>query len=182
MSANNLSLYTTKAVLLLDSEGNRLLAKYYKPSTGDFKTLKEQKAFEKALFEKTRRTNSEIILFEGQVVVYRSSVDVYFYVVGSAEENELLLSSVLSAYYEAVSTLLRDQIEKRTVLDHYDLVTLALDETIDDGIILEVEPENIVSRVSKRGQDSFEGSLTDQTLLQAYQTAKERFAGSIFSL
>ncbi|KAK9718161.1 Golgi-to-ER vesicle coat component [Basidiobolus ranarum] len=180
---NNLSLYTTKAVILLDSEGNRILAKYYKPaSSSSLQTLKEQKAFEKALFEKTNRANSEIILFDGQVVLYRSAVDVYFYVVGSAEENELLLSSVLNAYYEAVSILLREQIEKRTVLDHYDLVTLALDETIDDGIILEVDPENIVSRVSKRGQDSFESSITDQTLLQAYQTAKERFAGSLFNL
>ncbi|KAK9717124.1 Golgi-to-ER vesicle coat component [Basidiobolus ranarum] len=176
---NNLTLYTTKALILLDSEGKRILAKYYKSSSSDFPKLKDQHRFEKTLFEKTRRNNGEIILLDGQVVIYRSSVDVFFYLVGSADENELLLSTVLNGYYEALSLLLGQQLEKRSILDHYDLVTLALDECIDDGIVLEVDPDLIVSRVSKRGtQDMFDSALTDQTLLQAYQTAKERFAGS----
>ncbi|ORY02397.1 coatomer protein [Basidiobolus meristosporus CBS 931.73] len=176
---NNLTLYTAKALVLLDSEGKRLLAKYYKTGVTEFPKLKDQQRFEKTLFEKTRRSNGEIILLDGQVVVYQSSVDVFFYLVGSGDENELLLSTVLNGYHDALSILLGQQLEKRNILDHYDLVTLALDECIDDGIVLEVDPELIVSRVSKRGsQDMFDNALTDQTLMQAYQTAKERFAGS----
>lgn len=53
---NNLSLYTVKAVVVLDNEGKRLLAKYYRPSKGEFGTVKEQRTFEKALFDKTRRS------------------------------------------------------------------------------------------------------------------------------
>ena len=48
----NLSLYSIKAVVLLDAEGNRVLAKYY---GSDYSNLKEQKAFEKGLFDKTKR-------------------------------------------------------------------------------------------------------------------------------
>lgn len=48
----NLSLYSIKAVLLLDAEGNRVLAKYY---GSDYTNLKEQKAFEKGLYDKTKR-------------------------------------------------------------------------------------------------------------------------------
>jgi hypothetical protein len=47
----NLSLYSIKAVVLLDASGNRVLAKYY---GSEQTSLKEQKAFEKGLFEKTR--------------------------------------------------------------------------------------------------------------------------------
>lgn len=48
----NLSLRSIQAVILLDGEGNRVLAKYY----GQDKTnVKQQKQFEKGLFEKTKR-------------------------------------------------------------------------------------------------------------------------------
>ena len=39
-------------MLVLDTEGKRILAKYY---GNDFATVKEQLAFEKNLFEKTKR-------------------------------------------------------------------------------------------------------------------------------
>ncbi|RUS23921.1 coatomer subunit zeta-1, partial [Jimgerdemannia flammicorona] len=48
----NLSLYTVKSVVVLDSEGNRILAKYY---GSDYSTPKEQKVFERGLFDKTKR-------------------------------------------------------------------------------------------------------------------------------
>jgi hypothetical protein len=60
---SNLSLYSVKAVLILDTDGQRLLAKYY-PHAKEFATLKEQKAFEKSLFEKTRRTNGRSTMMD----------------------------------------------------------------------------------------------------------------------
>jgi hypothetical protein len=48
----NLSLYAIKAVVLLDAEGNRVLSKYYGK---DYANTKDQKAFEKGLFDKTKR-------------------------------------------------------------------------------------------------------------------------------
>ncbi|KAI9591034.1 Longin-like domain-containing protein [Syncephalis fuscata] len=175
---SNLSLYSVKAVLILDAEGNRLMAKYY-PHASEFAAVKDQRAFEKSLFDKTRRTNAEITLLDGHVVCYRSVVDVYVYLVGSADENELILSTTLNAYVDALDSLLRHQMDKRSIQSYYDMVVLALDECIDDGIILEVDEELIVSRVTKRGMDNIEVALTEQTLLQAYQTAKERLASSL---
>lgn len=89
-------------------------------------------------------------MYDNQVVLYRSNIDIFFYVVGSMEENELILLSMLSAFYDAVSTLLRYkerrkkvadgsytyfryQVEKRSVMDNLDLVILCLDETVDEG-------------------------------------------------
>ena len=48
----NLSLYSIKAVILLDAEGNRVLAKYY---GSEQTSVKQQKQFEKGLFDKTKR-------------------------------------------------------------------------------------------------------------------------------
>ncbi len=45
-----------KAVLILDNDGKRLVAKYY---GNDFATHKEQVAFEKDLVKKTQRINGK---------------------------------------------------------------------------------------------------------------------------
>jgi exonuclease VII small subunit len=88
----------------LDSEGKRLLVKYY---TTNWPTLKDQKAFEKALFEKTKKANGEITLIEDSVVVYRNNLDVFFYIVGSMEENELILANALNNFCDAMNQLLK---------------------------------------------------------------------------
>jgi len=72
---------------ILDNDGNRILAKYYDKNV--FSTSKEQKAFEKNLFSKTHRANAEIIMLDGLTCVYRSNVDLFFYVMGSSHENEV---------------------------------------------------------------------------------------------
>ena len=57
----NLTLYAVTAFIILDSDGNRVMAKYYRPKghpEGEpkgFATVKEQKAFEKGLWQKTKK-------------------------------------------------------------------------------------------------------------------------------
>ena len=46
-------------------------------------------------------------MLEGLTCVYRSNVDLFFYVIGSSAENELILVSVLNCLYDAVSQILR---------------------------------------------------------------------------
>jgi coatomer subunit zeta len=63
--AMNLSLYSVAAFLIMDTDGNRVMAKYYRPKHNPLTTplpdtkqlvnLKEQKAFEKGLWEKTKK-------------------------------------------------------------------------------------------------------------------------------
>lgn len=67
-------------MFLLDNEGHRLLAKYYQPNQhalsdpkatlingvqpqpAPFKTLKEQRSFEQAVFDKTKKAGSAHLL------------------------------------------------------------------------------------------------------------------------
>lgn len=68
------------------------------------------------------------------LILSRPSTDLHFHIVGPlATSNELMLQSTLMAFHDAVSLLLRGQIEKRIVLESLDLVLLAADETVDDG-------------------------------------------------
>ncbi|XP_016127349.1 coatomer subunit zeta-2 isoform X4 [Sinocyclocheilus grahami] len=125
------SLYTVKAVFILDNDGNRLLSKYYDPEL--YPSMKEQKNFEKNVFNKTHKADHEIAFLEGMTIVYKSSIDLFFYVVGSAQENELMLMAVLNCLFESLSQMLRKNVEKRTLLDNMDGVFLVVDEIIDGG-------------------------------------------------
>lgn len=83
-------MYIIKGIAILDNDGKRVLAKYYDPNL--LPNAKEQKVFEKNLFAKTHRANSEIIMLENMTCVYKSNVDLFFYVMGSSHENEVLYS------------------------------------------------------------------------------------------
>ncbi|XP_075707994.1 coatomer subunit zeta-1 isoform X2 [Rhinoderma darwinii] len=167
------SLYTVKAVLILDNDGERLFAKYYDET---YPSVKEQKAFEKNIFNKTHRTDSEIALLEGLTVVYKSSIDLYFYVIGSSHENELMLMAVLNCLFDSLSQMLRKNVEKRTLLENMEGLFLAVDEIIDGGVILESDPQQVVHRVALRGDDV---PLTEQTVSQVLQSAKEQIKWSL---
>lgn len=78
----------------------------------------------------------DIILYDAHLAVYKHTLDLIFYLIGGPSENELMLSSALNAFSDAVSMLLRNTVEKRSVLENLDLVLLCLDETVDDGCAL----------------------------------------------
>nr|XP_023018196.1 coatomer subunit zeta-1 [Leptinotarsa decemlineata] len=168
------TLYTIKGILILDNDGNRILAKYYDKTT--FPSSKEQKAFEKNLFNKTHRANAEIIMLDGLTCLYRSNVDLFFYVMGSSHENELILMSILNCLYDSVSQILRKNVEKRAVLESLDIVMLALDEICDGGIILDADSNSVVSRVALRNDDI---PIGEQTVAQVFQSAKEQLKWSL---
>ncbi|KAL7977154.1 hypothetical protein Chor_009103 [Crotalus horridus] len=141
------SLYTIKAIFILDSFGQRLLAKYY---DNTFSSTKEQKSFERNVFNKTHKTESEIAFLEGLTIVYKSSIDLFFYVVGSSHENELMLMSVLSCLFESLSHMLRKNVEKRILIDNMDGVFLLVDEIVDGGVIMESDAQQVIQKLNFR--------------------------------
>jgi hypothetical protein len=103
-------------------------------------------------------------------VLYKSESDVMMYVVGGVDENEIMLYNVVLCLRDSLHLLfkylplysppsspprnevnrrIRQSVDKRTIIENYDLVSLAIDEMVDDGIILETDPTIIVQRVSK---------------------------------
>lgn len=159
----NISLYTIGACLILDNKGDRLYAKYYnKNDNNQHRTLQQQIQFEKTLFEKINKVNQDIILYDNQLITYKQSNDVILVLVAALSENESLLYSLTSNLNEALNILLGSMLDKATILDKYDLVSLCIDEAIDDGIILEIDPAIIVSRVTDAPTSS--GMANDMNL------------------
>lgn len=93
-------------------------------------------------------------------------------------QNEIILDTVLNGLFTALNTLLRGQMEGRNMLDNLETVMLAVDELVDGGIILEIDPQLIVNRVLMRGDDTAQ-PITDMSVSQAIATAKDQFFKSM---
>lgn len=138
------------------------------------KSFQKQIAFEQAIINKTNAATSEldVIVLEHSLVVYRNAVDFQVYAVAPKFENEVILASVLQALYGALTTLTNGLMEKHILLEHFDECVLIFDELIDDGFILETDPEIICNRVSMQDSVGDLGSI-DHPLTQALANAKE---------
>ena len=121
------------------------------------------------MLAKTAKQTGDILLYDNHIVLYKMESDVALYVVGSQDENEILVSrhlsmgvasetlanlvaklyNVLLALRDSLHLLFRQSVDKRTIIENYDLVSLAIDEIVDAGIVLETDPSIIVQRCSK---------------------------------
>ena len=209
---SDMSLFAVNAILILSADdSSRILAKYYSaphppagtpekstnyPGANPYPTTKEQKSFEKGLLEKTVKQTSDIILYDNRVVVFKMESDVMLYVVGGADENEILLYNVILALRDSLNILLkylpsspaslhsltcsRNSTDKRTIIENYDLVSLAIDEIVDDGIILETDPIIVASRVSRPPVQDITAvkgiDLSEQGLLNAWEFGKMKLS------
>ncbi len=196
--SKNLTLFSVTGVLVLDAtDGSRIFAKYFSPPhhhphhamsgvkadgfSQPYASLKDQKAFESGLHEKTAKQTSDIVLFDNHVVVYKQVVDVMMYVLGGLDENEVLLYNVVVALRESLEILLKHSVDKRTLVENFDLLAMAVDEIVDDGIILDTDPVVVSSRVSRppAHETGARIELNEQGFMNAYQLAKEKLAERI---
>ncbi|KAF6826699.1 coatomer zeta subunit [Colletotrichum musicola] len=198
--APGMSLFSVNAILILSTEdGSRLFSKYYTAphhgpgaqkddvfpsfiagaSSSPYADVKSQKAFEKGLLDKTAKQTGDIILYDNRIVLYKMESDVMMYVVGGVDENEVLLYNVILALRDSLHLLFKQSVDKRTIVENYDLVSLAIDEIVDDGIILETDPTIIVQRVSKapaQDVDLRRIDLSEQGVNNLAQLGKSKLA------
>lgn len=77
----------------------------------------------------------------------------------------------------------RNSTDKRTLIENYDLVSLAIDEIVDDGIILEVDPVVVASRVTRPPAQDVVGvkgiEFSEQGIMNAWELIKTRSVDKI---
>ena len=175
-------------LVVLDTDGDRLLAKYY-----DGRSKSEQTKNETMLHKKTKmiaaKQDAEVLLLDHEVCVFRSGSECKFFIAGPSEENELILVGVLDVLFDTVSTLLRGQVDKKTMLDNLELVLLTIDEAIDHGHIMELDSAAVVSRVLMKASETSSSShggggqsgqaIGDLSITQALGMARDQIFRTI---
>jgi hypothetical protein len=115
--------------------------------------------------------------------VYTMGTDVFFYVVGSVSENEIILQTVLEAFVNTLKTVLKGHLDKHTILDNLELLLLTVDEIVDAGTVLETDSNVLSKRVMLRNPDGSAAvpsvtisSASELTLSGALSIAREGLA------
>lgn len=154
-----MSSISISAVLVLDSQsGSRIHAKYFSPEL--IGVPDRQLAFEKKLFSKSVASNEvDVLMLEGSLAVYCMGTDVFFYVVGGVQENEIILQIVLDAFTHTLKNVLRGHLDKHTILDNLELLLLTVDEIVDRGTVLETDSAVLSKRVMLRNPDGSNASM-----------------------
>ena len=172
---------SVKAVVVLDGNGKRLHAKYYAP---ELAAAAKQAALEQKLMQKKKDAGSgqmdaNVVLLDGTVSVFRTGHDgTGVFVVGSANENELVLAAVVDGLFEAICLLLPGSVDKRTILENLEYLFLLVDELVDGGIILEKDPRALASRVLMKGSSGAETPAAELTIGQAMGVVREQLSKS----
>ena len=100
------------------------------------------------------------------------------FIIGLADDNELILSLVLDCIHDCFDTIFRGQIERRSLIANMSGVILVIDELFDQGIIMNLNSETIVQRI-KTGKSS--SSSSGATQAGAPQESSSSMFASVFS-
>jgi len=176
------------------------------------RTAELRSAFERQIHAKTagisaRADAAEVISVAGRTAVFcggsvglvggngeagtsdGSTGDVRVIMVGPAGESELVLAHFCEGMFEALSSLMGGATDRSMILDNLELVMLLIDELCDGGIVLEIDPNKLVSSVVLRDDDDMEreggpgggggGGPTmpqpELTMAQAFRQARDQF-------
>lgn len=175
-----------KAVIVINSDGKRICSRFC--DRNEWPDLETQRSFEMSLVRKVQTlgdlTDSvDVMEFNNYIVAYKQADDLFMFVVGGSNENELIMAEVLHALDESLHTLMRGQVYEEAVLENLMSMLLVIDELVDqEGVIMESEPFELAARVGQQGASFMDQvPLGEQTLSQALQTARDQITRSILS-
>ncbi|SCM05746.1 coatomer subunit zeta, putative [Plasmodium chabaudi adami] len=155
---------------------------FYDETYNDLKTVDDQKQFEHDIVDKIKKMSSlmneiEILVSNQYIILCLPVNDIYIFVVGDENSNELVLYEVMKAIQDSLNNITNNNIGKKQLIDKLDSVFLLFDEIIDNGIIMETNSNIIVNRLYMN-----EGDIQDLTSLnQAISSAKDNIIRSLLS-
>lgn len=88
---------------------------------------------------------NDIMNVEDFVAIFRCYTDMTIYVIGDAKnDNELILGTVLNTIHDCFDTIFKHNVERKSLINNMTGVILVIDELIDQGIIMQLDPAIIL--------------------------------------
>ena len=84
---------------------------------------------------------------DNYVAIFRTYSDMTIFIVGLADDNELILGLVLDCIHECFDRIFKGQIERKSLIGSMSGVILVIDELFDHGIIMNLDSNTILSRI-----------------------------------
>ena len=102
---------------------------------------------------------NDIMNINDYFAVFRCYTDMTVYVVGDGkQDNELILASVLDTIHECFDKVFKHCIERKSLINNMTGVILVIDELIDQGLIMHLDHNTILQRISSKTEGSAESA------------------------
>ena len=152
---------------------------------------KKQIEFEKLIFKKINEaygSNSnttkdiELLVNDNKVSIFQRINDLTFVLTStcpSEDVNEILLQLSFEGVIKSLDLLLDGGIDLQSLNNNFDLLSLVVDESIDDGVVLQYDENAIINRITLMTEDEGQinlNNIAEKGLKSAWGFAKTRFA------
>jgi hypothetical protein len=144
-----------RALFFCTSTGSKIAGQYY----DTFIKPEKRADFEQSLFDRVREeTKGEVLQYDQYIVLFKATADLLMIVVGDLKSNELIFAQLLHSLESALGLIFRKPCVD-ACLSQIENVYLLLDETIEQGYILEGNPEVLAARVTLKEDNAFAGKV-----------------------
>lgn len=89
---------------------------------------------------------------DNYVAIFRCYSDMTIFIIGHIDDNELILGQLLDCMHECFDRIFRKGIERKSLIDNMSGVILVIDELLDQGIVMHLEPSTILARIDTKGK------------------------------
>ena len=141
-------------IIFLDNNGNRLYSKFY-----DKNLQKNQKEFEINLSKfvinnNIQRNDVDIFIFDNYTIISKISPEIAIFIGSEENTNECLLVNFYDTLEYCLFNIIENSLTKEKLLKNYDKIVILIDELINDGLIMNVNVDNI-DKIIKLEDDNF---------------------------
>ena len=117
---------------------------------------------------------------DNYVAIFRCYSDMTMFIIGHSEDNELILGQVLDCMHECFDRIFRKGIERRALIENMSAVILIVDELLDQGIVMHLDPATILARINTKGK-GVGGPSASAASSEAAATQSASSGSSMFS-
>jgi len=158
---DNLLVCKIKFIIFFDNDGKRLYSKYY-----DQNLIKIQKEFEIKLSKfvinnNIQRNDVDIFIFEEFTIVSKISPEIAIFIGSSENTNECLLVNFYDSLEYCLFNIIENSLTKEKLLENYDKIIILIDELINDGLIMNINVDNI-DKIIKLEDSSYNNNNSNE--------------------
>ena len=142
-------------IIFLDNDGNRLYSKYYDKisNTKEF----EIKLSKFVINNNIQRNDVDIFIFDNYTIVSKISPEIAIFIGSDENTNECLLVNFYDTLEYCLFNIIENSLTKEKLLKNYDKIVILIDELINDGLIMNINVDNI-DKIIKLEDDNFNNS------------------------
>ena len=142
-------------IIFLDNDGNRLYSKFYDKisNTKEF----EIKLSKFVINNNIQRNDVDIFIFENYTIVSKISPEIAIFIGSDENTNECLLVNFYDTLEYCLFNIIENSLTKEKLLKNYDKIVVLIDELINDGLIMNINVDNI-DKIIKLEDDNFNNS------------------------